>query len=233
MTLSLDRQNTYRQRYSQIKPGWRPATEVYESIIRERLHPGMRVIDLGCGRGGVLEQLGAAVTYPIGFDPDLQSLREHRLHQLPRAESLADSIPLRANTADMILCSWVMEHLTHPEHVFREISRVLHPGGYAIFLTPNATSLIVLLNRIMRPLQHKLVPLLYGRAEEDTFPVVYRANTKNQIDQLARESGLQIEQIHLIEDPTYLAFNNLFFKISILTARLTPPVHLIGVLKKI
>src|SRR4051812_15766837 len=114
MTLSLDQQNTYRARYRARRPGWQPATEVYESLIRQRLRPGMVVLDLGCGRGGVLEQLGEAVSRPIGLDPDPQSLREHRLPGLPRAAAAAERLPLQDGSVDVLVCSWVLEHLADP-----------------------------------------------------------------------------------------------------------------------
>jgi ubiquinone/menaquinone biosynthesis C-methylase UbiE len=232
MTLSLERQNTYRTRYRAQHPGWRPATEVYEALIRERLRSGLTVLDVGCGRGGVLEQLGEAVSMPMGLDPDPVSLREHRLPNLARAAGKADALPLRDNSVDIVTCSWVLEHLTDPGSVFREIRRVLRPGGAFVFLTPNARSLIVIANRILRPLQRLLVPRLYGRAEADTFPVQYRANTPSRISKLAREAGLQIDQIRLIEDPTYLAFSPVLFRLSAALASVTPPVHLVGVLTK-
>ncbi len=232
MTLSLDRQNTYRAQYRMRRPNWRPATEVYESLIRQRVRPGMRVVDVGCGRGGVLEQLGDLVARPVGLDPDWLSLREHRMPGLPRAAAFADALPLRDACADMIVCSWVLEHLAAPGKVFAEIQRALVPGGCFIFLTPNATSLIALINRVLRPLQQTLVPRLYGRAETDTFPVQYRANTPAQIEALAAAAGLRPELIQLIEDPTYLAFNPLLFRVSMALTRVTPPVHLVGVLTK-
>src|SRR5687767_11324290 len=95
MTLSLDRQNAYRARYAAQNPEWRPATQVYEQLIRQYLTPQSRVLDLGCGRGGVLEQLQDVVKQAVGFDPDLESLREHRISILPRATALADHLPLR------------------------------------------------------------------------------------------------------------------------------------------
>jgi ubiquinone/menaquinone biosynthesis C-methylase UbiE len=232
MTLFLDRQNRYRARYQAQNPGWRPATSVYESLIRQQLRPGMSVLDLGCGRGGVLEQLGDVVTFPIGLDPDLQSLREHRIAHLPRAAALAGALPLRDNTIDIVVCSWVAEHLANPLAVFSETRRVLKPGGRFIFLTPNASSLVVLLNRLLRPLQQTLVPRLYGRAEADTFSVQYRANTPARIRSLAAQSQLQIDLLRQIEDPTYLAFHPLLFRLSVLLSRVTPPVHLVGVLAK-
>jgi ubiquinone/menaquinone biosynthesis C-methylase UbiE len=232
MTLSLDRQNAYRAQYRTRHPNWRPATEVYETLIRQRMRPGMRVIDVGCGRGGVLEQLGDLVSRPVGLDPDWLSLREHRLPNLPRAAAFADALPLRDSCADLIVCSWVLEHLADPGRVFAEMRRVLAPGGCFIFLTPNATSLIALINRVLRPFQQTLVPRLYGRAEVDTFPVHYRANSAPQITALAAEAGLRPALIQLIEDPTYLAFNPLLFRFSVALSGVTPPVHLVGVLAK-
>ncbi len=232
MTLSLERQNAYRMRYRAQHPGWRPATEVYEDLIRQHLQPEMRVLDLGCGRGGVLEQLGEAVSRPIGLDFDLASLREHRLPGLPRAVALAEALPLRDACIDVLTCSWVLEHLADPVKVFREVWRVLRPGGCWIWLTPNASSIIVLLNRILRPLQRVLVLRLYGRAEADTFPVRYRANTPSQIAALALKAGLSCELIRKVEDPSYLAFNPLLFRLSAVLCQVTPPVHLVGVLAR-
>jgi ubiquinone/menaquinone biosynthesis C-methylase UbiE len=233
MTLSLERQNTYRAHYRAHHPGWRPSTEVYEELIRQRLRPGMCVLDLGCGRGGVLEQLGDAVSRPIGLDPDLSSLREHRLPDLPRAAASAEALPIQDCSVDILTCSWVLEHLSDPRAVFREIHRVLAPGGCFVFLTPNARSLIVVLNQLLRPFQRGLVPRLYGRKETDTFPVRYRANTPSRISALAGDAALQPELIRLVEDPSYLAFSPFLFRLSIALSRVTPPVHLVGVLTRV
>lgn len=230
MSLTLERQNAYRVRYQQRKPGWQPAVTVYETTIRELLRPDMRVLDLGCGRGGVLEQIGDLIDFPIGLDPDLTSLREHRLPDLPRAAALSDAIPLRSESMDMIVCSWVFEHLLDPSRALAEIRRVLRPGGRAVFLTPNATSLVARLNQLLRPFQRILVRWLYGREEADTFPLVYRANTPTRIMALAASAGLSVERLRRIEDPTYLAFSSILFEISIMLSRVTPPVHLVGVL---
>mgnify|MGYP000492392336 FL=1 len=222
MPLSLDRQNAYRTRYARMRPGWRPATAVYEAEIRARLKPGMRVLDLGCGRGGVLEQLGPAIEHPLGFDPDHRSLVEHRLPDLPRAVSSADALPLPAGSVDLVLASWVLEHLLQPLDAFREVARVLRPGGAFVMLAPGAYSLPALVNRMLRPLQRWLVPRLYERAEEDAFPVLYRANTRRQIMALAEQSGLALDTFRAIEDPTYFAFHPLLFRLNVALARALP-----------
>lgn len=237
MGISLDQQNAYRQRYAQMQFGWRPATEVYESSIRDALsgieHPV--VVDMGCGRGGVIEQLVDLPLRVLGFDPDLQSLEEHRLPDLPRAVAAADDLPLPDACADLVISAWVLEHLTAPENVFASVARVLKPGGHFIFMTPNKNSLTGRLNLALMPLQKTLVPLLYQREEADTFPVVYRANTPSTLHSLAQTTGMTVTELHCIHDPTYFAFNDLFFRASVLLTRLMTAdmgVHLVGVCRK-
>ncbi|MCS6872788.1 MAG: class I SAM-dependent methyltransferase [Anaerolineae bacterium] len=232
MALPLEKQNRYRAQYRKRRPSWQPATEVYEGLIRAMLRPYSAVLDVGCGRGGVLEQLGEAVALPFGVDPDLASLREHRLPALPRAAAYADALPFRAASFDLIVCSWLLEHLQTPERTFREFMRVLKPDGRVIFITPNANSLVAVLSRLLRPLQRFLVPRLYGRAEADTFPLYYRANTPRRLMRLAERVGGSLEQLQRIPDPTYLAFTPFLFRLSCALAEITPPVHLVGMIRK-
>jgi len=230
--LPLEKQNALRAHYQKKHPDWRPATVVYEQTIRRCLAPGMRVLDLGCGRGGALEQLGEAVAHPIGLDPDFTSLREHRLPILPRAVGLASALPFAAESFDLILCSWTLEHVAEPERTFWEIRRVLRPGGRFIFLSPNAANPLTVLNRLLRPLQATLVRRLYARREADTFPPVYRANTRRTLTRLMRDVGLQLEALDSIQDPTYLAFTPVLYYVAAWFSGWTPKwtrVHLVGI----
>lgn len=235
MTLSLDKQNEYRRRYAAQQVNWQPATEHYEATIRQHLLKDMRVLDMGCGRGGVFEQLRNAVTYPIGIDPDLISLQEHRLSELPRTCATSDDLPFQTGQFDLVLCSWVLEHLAQPHQTFAEVTRVMKPGGYFIFMTPNKNSVVAGLNRLVKPLQKWLVPLLYGREETDTFPVVYRANTSKQLTQITQAVNLKQVKLDQIFDPTYLAFHPILFQLNVGLTRLLPlnmAEHLVGVYQK-
>lgn len=229
--LALDRQEVYRRRYAAMRPGWRPASHVYQDAVAARLTPTARVLDLGCGRGGVLERLHPRAGFVAGLDPDLASLREHRAPALALACGLAQALPYPDGSFDLVCASWVLEHLPDPARAFAEIARVLAPGGRFIFLTPNARHPLLILTRALRPVQARLVGRLYGRAEADTFPTRYRANTPIQIERLARAAGLLRVSLRFVGDPTYLAFGEPLFRLSCLLERLTPPgmrVHLVG-----
>ena len=76
--LSLDRQNHWREVYAAAHPGWRPATERFAALVRAARPPGTRLLDLGCGRGGLVEQIDDPAGV-VGIDPDFASLRDHRL----------------------------------------------------------------------------------------------------------------------------------------------------------
>jgi len=235
MPLTLEQQNAYRERYTRLRAGWQPATARYEALIRERLGPGTRLLDLGCGRGGVLEQLGEAAGCALGLDPDHASLVEHRLPALPRAVASAGALPLPRASVDLVISSWVLEHLPQPEHAFREVARVLRPGGAFIFLTPGAASPAALVNRALHPLQAWLVPRLYGRAEADAFPVVYRANSPRRIERLAADAGLRLAALEMIEDPTYFAFHPALFWLNTALVQVLPRAmaeHIVGVCVK-
>jgi SAM-dependent methyltransferase len=179
-----------------------------------------------------MERLHVRVSFTAGLDPDLRSLREHREPALALACGLAETLPYADGTFDLVCSSWVLEHLSEPPHVFAEVARVLRRDGRFIFITPNVSHPLLTLNRALRWTEGRLVDHLYGRAESDVFPALYRANSPPRIKRLAGAAGLVCEAMHFVADPTYLAFNEPLFRLACLLERLTSPsmrVHLVGV----
>ena len=230
-TLALDQQEALRSRYAAMRPGWQPSSRVFENLVASCLADAKTVLDVGCGRGGVLERLQGRARFSVGVDPDPRSLREHRVPELARVAALAQRLPFASSSCDLVICSWVLEHLRDPDCAMMEFSRLLHPGGSFVFLTPNVRNPLVAMNRVIGLAQGHLVPRVYERAEEDTFPVVYRANTAKRIDRLARSAGLAPRILRAVGDPTYLAFTERLFRLGCLLERATPArlrVHLVG-----
>ncbi len=236
--LPLTLQNSYRARYKAMRPEWRSSGDQLEALVRGYITPESRVLDLGCGRGGVVELFWRDVALAAGLDPDKPSLSEHRAPGMPVIRGVGERLPFVGETFDLIVCLWVLEHVKDPATVLREVRRVLAPGGHFVFLTPNLRNPLLFLNRLgkaLPALQRRVVPRLYGRVEADTFRVRYRANTVHNLRGLASESGLQVAELRVVPDPTYLALNSLMFRASVFAERVTPRgwgVHLLGDLKK-
>lgn len=229
--LPLERQEALRERYHQEHPGWRPATHVYRDLVARHLGPATRVLDLGCGRGGILEELRPRAGWAAGIDPDWASLADHRMPDFPRACARAESLPFPDGAFDLVCCSWVLEHLPDPAKALAEVVRVLKPGGRFVFLTPNVLHPLLWINQLLRGTSRRLVGWLYGRAEADTFPALYRANSPRRLQALLEEAGLEVRALIPVGDPTYLAFNEPLYRLSCALEGLLPAsvkVHLVG-----
>ncbi|MCS6800718.1 MAG: class I SAM-dependent methyltransferase [Chloroflexota bacterium] len=107
--------------------------------------PGQRILDLGCGRGEVawhLARSGADV-HAVDFSLDaLAIVRQLDRNGDVRLEAAsATALPFRDETIDSVLMLDLVEHL-YPDQLrasFREVLRVLRPGGRLVIHTmPNA-----------------------------------------------------------------------------------------------
>ncbi|MEE4193406.1 MAG: class I SAM-dependent methyltransferase [Halieaceae bacterium] len=105
------------------------------------LHPGDRVLDLGCGEGrhvisAYLQPGVDAVGIDLNVD-DLKTTREkfadfsgacaESSFTLASANALA--LPFADNYFDKVICSEVLEHIPDYQGALEEINRVLKPGG--------------------------------------------------------------------------------------------------------
>lgn len=125
-----------------------PAFSRRAEIILEnlKLSPGMRVLDIGCGRGfylGALAQLNLGVEI-FGLDHNSQYLKlaAENLKTIKTSSKvslcLAESqkLPFNENYFDRVICSEVLEHVKDDEEVISEIFRVLKKGGMLLLSVP-------------------------------------------------------------------------------------------------
>src|ERR1700686_3087947 len=126
--------NSSRARYRAMRPGWETSGDQLEAILRAYVTRDSRVLDLGCGRGGVMELFWRDVKLAAGLDPDVSSLAEHRAPGIPVVRGRGEHLPFADGSFDLVVCLWVLEHLERPEVVFREVRRALRPGGHFVFL---------------------------------------------------------------------------------------------------
>lgn len=111
--------------------------------LAQWIAPGARVLDLGCGAGGLgqlLRQLGTdhidGITYnPAEAEAARQWYRKVEVADLDQCELAA---LLGEQAYDVIVCADVLEHLRSPERLLAQCRQYLAPGGQLLTSIPNA-----------------------------------------------------------------------------------------------
>jgi ubiquinone biosynthesis O-methyltransferase len=105
---------------------------------------GKRMLDIGCGKGGILVSSAQRGANVVGFDIDKYEIK---IAKLRVEESGLDNvlvfkgdcrhIPLHDNYFDIVTITGVLEHVNDIENVIKEIVRVIKPNGLCLISTPN------------------------------------------------------------------------------------------------
>ena len=133
----------------------------------------------------------------------------------------AGEIPYPDSSFDVVFSDNVLEHLDKPAEVFLEVARVLKPGGVFMFKTPNKWHYMPTIARLTPHRFHQFVNRIRGRAEVDTFPTRYRANTKSDVTRLAHQTGFSVMSVDRVEGrPEYLRMTALTYFCGMLYERL-------------
>jgi SAM-dependent methyltransferase len=96
---------------------------------------GLRVLDLGCGMGGLSVALAreGATVQPYDYNPaycQITRLRGRRYDlELNPVNGGGEHLPFPAGHFDIIVCMDVLEHVQRPEDLMAEVGRCLKPGG--------------------------------------------------------------------------------------------------------
>jgi SAM-dependent methyltransferase len=169
---------------------YRAFDEVNAPYVRwqlEQFQPwiGSRVLEVGCGVGGILAQLGPRdFVMGIDLEDDIVTYTQSRFNgggnyrfatlDISRL-SQRDVDELARHRFDTVVCFNVLEHVKDDSAALTAIRRVLAPGGHAALLVP----------------AH---PTLYGRY--DAMEGHFRRYTRKQLRDLVSHAGLEVDRIH-------------------------------------
>ena len=100
---------------------------------------GKRVLDIGCGRGGALMIVDKyfAASLKIGFDLSSEAIafcnRRHRNASTVFLEGDAEEVPFADSSFDVVTNIESSHSYPHPGSFYREVWRVLAPGGVFLY----------------------------------------------------------------------------------------------------
>lgn len=99
-----------------------------------------KVLDIGCGNGNISLALGSLGFNVRGIDVDATSIQTATNTNTFAnvAFEVADANKFTiTDEYDVVICSEVLEHLTHPQELVQSAYRILKPGGIMIVTVPN------------------------------------------------------------------------------------------------
>jgi ubiquinone/menaquinone biosynthesis C-methylase UbiE len=105
------------------------------AVVEPLLRPGSLVLDVGCGPTLPYEK--PADAFVIGLDASYESIHANRRVDM-RIYGSALELPLPDQSVDMVVAYYAIHHMTGPTmdenrqsllRVFRELGRVIKPGG--------------------------------------------------------------------------------------------------------
>ncbi|MCL4402429.1 MAG: class I SAM-dependent methyltransferase [Acidobacteria bacterium] len=200
-----------------LAPGLRSSQYDYFETVEQHLGPVTVWLDAGCGRALVHEWLepgqaerfrhsAGRARFIIGADYDHESLRENTAIRHKFRGDIGRSLAVADRSVQLVTANMVVEHLSDPAHMLREVWRVLEPGGFFILHTPNLWNPFILASAcIPASLKNLLIRCLDGREEKDAFPTRYRLNTPWRIASLAAETGFAVQELKTVRTAAVLA----------------------------
>jgi cytosine/adenosine deaminase-related metal-dependent hydrolase/SAM-dependent methyltransferase len=107
-----------------------------ESRVLEPLLPtitGLDVVDLGCGTGRwleVLQKCDARSLLGVDFSREMLDLAASKLGAAARlVHGNCGEVPLADNSADLVLCNFVLSYIEDAEALLKRVRWALRPGG--------------------------------------------------------------------------------------------------------
>ena len=140
-----------------------------------------RVAELCCGQGEAFKLIGDRVGQGVGVDVSLAMLRAatqvHASSKLTFLQADATRLPLADGMFDSVFMLGGIHHVNDRDALFREVARLLKPGGRFYFREPLSD---FWLWRLLRSVIYRLSPALDHATERplrhvETVPVLERA----------------------------------------------------------
>lgn len=174
-----------RRKQAAIASGGVSSDPIYRAALASLEQFGARgsVLDFGGGRGAFARLLHETGRFdPIIVADLLEAPGGHEAGIHGAQCDLNGPLPFVDSSFDTVTAIEIIEHLENPRHVFREIARVLRPGGVAVISTPNCENVRSYLSLLLRGHHWAFGPRSY--------PAHITALLRRDLDLCAKEAGL-------------------------------------------
>jgi SAM-dependent methyltransferase len=200
----ISTEQLFRRYYTSI-PGYQDGTAFFHSLVAQCVPYGTRILEIGAGPTNNTTAFLRSRGSVVGLDVSSEVTQNSYLDEARVFDGA--TFPFSDCSFDACCSNYVLEHVPNPEEHFKEVFRVLKPGGAYCFRTPNRWHYIGLCSSL---LPHRAHLMLANRLRNladtahDPYPTTYMANTKGRLQRLCRDAGFWDTHILMVEkEPFY------------------------------
>jgi len=115
------------------KMRWNKRYKLYRKLIGAK----GRILDVGCGEGEVLKEMGRRGYEMVGVEFKKEVAERGRKNALNVLYGTLESVDLPKNHFDVIIMNHLIEHLDNPHQTLQKAFELLRPGGLLVGETPS------------------------------------------------------------------------------------------------
>ncbi len=188
-----------RQRFGYVTPD-----DWYEATLFELVKPSTIWLDVGCGHSvfpfsrHVAQLLGERSRLLVGLDPSDNIATNQIIHE--RAQCRLEDYETN-HRFDLITLRMVAEHIGDPKAAVAALARLAAPGAAVVIYTVAKWAPVTIVSAVTPFRFHQLVKrVLWNTDDKDTFPTVYRMNTRTELQRLFHGAGFEEQSFHYLDD---------------------------------
>jgi 2-polyprenyl-6-hydroxyphenyl methylase/3-demethylubiquinone-9 3-methyltransferase len=179
-------------------------------LVPRHLTPGSVVCDVGGGKNPTVDRdtKRARQLTTIGIDIDQRELDSAPAGTYDQAICADISQYRGRGDADLVICQALLEHVPNTEGAVAAIATLLKPGGRALLFVPSRNAVFARLNLLVpqewkRRILHGVFPHM---RRDHGFPAFYHGCTPAQMETMARQCGLEVEERRRYFQSDYFRF---------------------------
>lgn len=213
-----------------LRFGYYQPSEYYEALISHLVTSETDWLDVGGGQALFPDSLPLSKLLAercrrlVGVDPSDNIDANPFLHERVKCPIEAYQTDDRFDLATFRM---VAEHISNPSSVVETLSRLLRPGGLVVVFTVNRWSPVTVVSALLPfRLHHPIKRLLWDGDKKDTFPTLYRMNTRRQLRTLFSDHGFEERYFDYLDDLSAFSRSKLLNYVELLTWRIVKRLRL-------